>query len=185
MEWERATLELTSFLIEGSKSLRDASGQIESIAYSFPHVNDWLGEHVERAAKVCVEKEETILLLQKSLEDAQNMVLDMEQKLNSLKGATAALTEVQQRENDASTKKTIQLSALLNSKINMIDMLENKFTYTDDQITEPENSANAVFLGEKRISDCAEVSLRNTTEGDFPMSKSATPSEMGSQQILR
>lgn len=128
MEWERATLELTSFLIEGSKSLRDASGQIESIAYSFPHVNDWLGEHVERAAKVCVEKEETILLLQKSLEDAQNMVLDMEQKLNSLKGATAALTEVQQRENDASTKKTIQLSALLNSKINMIDMLENKLT---------------------------------------------------------
>ncbi|KAL7178397.1 hypothetical protein ACSBR2_031527 [Camellia fascicularis] len=183
MEWERATLELTSFLIEGSRSLRDASGQIESIAYSFPHVNDWLGEHVERAAKVCVEKEETILLLQKSLEDAQNMVLDMEQKLNSLKGATVALTEVQQRENDASTTETIQLSALLKSKINMIDMLENKLTYMDDQITEPENSANAVFLGKKRISDCAEVSLRNTTEGDIPMSKSATPSEMGSQQI--
>ncbi|KAK3007108.1 hypothetical protein RJ639_016177, partial [Escallonia herrerae] len=95
-EWESASLELTSFLLDGSKSLKDATGQIESIAHSFPHVNVCIGEHIEKAAKVCVEKEERLFLLQKSLEDAQRTILQMEQKLNSLKGATMAFAEVPQ-----------------------------------------------------------------------------------------
>ncbi|KAL3505563.1 hypothetical protein ACH5RR_030945 [Cinchona calisaya] len=95
-DWEWATLELTTFLIDGSKTLRDASSQIESIACLFPCVNVWIGEHVERAAKLCVEKEESILLLKRSLEDAQKTVSEMDQKLNSLRGVTMALTEVQQ-----------------------------------------------------------------------------------------
>ncbi|XP_058209055.1 kinesin-like protein KIN-12C isoform X4 [Rhododendron vialii] len=183
MEWERATLELTSFLIEGSKSLKDASGQIESIACSFPHENVCLGEQVERAAKVCVEKEVTILLLHKSLEDARMLVLEMEQKLKSLKGATVALTEAQQHDNDASIKEAIQLSMLLNSDVNMIDMLENKLTYKEDPCTEAENDANGVFSGENRLSDCAEVFLRNNSEQDISVLKTAISSGVGNQQI--
>lgn len=91
MEWERATLELTTFLIDGSKSLRDASSQIENIAFLFPDVNACIGEHVEKAAKICVEKEATILLLKRSLEDAQRGIWQMDKKLNSLRGATMAL----------------------------------------------------------------------------------------------
>ncbi|OMO95020.1 hypothetical protein COLO4_16097 [Corchorus olitorius] len=68
---------------------------IENIACSFPEINVWVGEHVERAAKVCIDKEERILLLQRSLEDAQRMIVEMEMKLSSLKGAAIALNENQ------------------------------------------------------------------------------------------
>ncbi|XP_073118814.1 kinesin-like protein KIN-12C isoform X2 [Henckelia pumila] len=101
-KWESATLELTTFLIDGSRSLGDAARQITSISHSFHSANGWVSEHVERAAKICVEKEQTILLLQKSLEDAQKNVLQMEQKLYSLKGATVVLTKYQMSENSSS-----------------------------------------------------------------------------------
>ncbi|KAK9289237.1 hypothetical protein L1049_017711 [Liquidambar formosana] len=182
--WERATLELSSFLIDGSKSLKDASAQIESIAYSFPQVNVWIGEHIERAAKVCVEKEVTILLLQKSLEDAQNMVGEMELKLNSLKGATMALNEVQQQlENDESTKEAMQLSKLLNEKTNTIRVLESTLKYKEDHILEAEKRADAAFVMVKRLSDCHKVALRHDIEGDVDISKLSIQTEMGSHRI--
>lgn len=112
-EWERATLELTTFLMDGSRSLRNASHQIKSISSSFPNVNDWISEHVERAAQMCVEKEETILLLQKSLEDAQSTVMHIEEKLYSLRGAAIALTECQHPQNTLETEG-IQISRMLN-----------------------------------------------------------------------
>ncbi|XP_052205946.1 kinesin-like protein KIN-12C [Diospyros lotus] len=179
-EWENATLELTSFLMEGSKSLRDASSQIENIACSFPHVNVWLGEHIEKAAKVCVEKEETILQLQKSLENAQEMVWEMEQKLNSLKGATVALAEVHHGESNASMKETVQLSTVSNSKIKMIEMSKNKLMYKEGPTTEAVNSAQSIFLEEKGLSDCAGFSLRNNIKGCVPMLKLAISPEMSS-----
>lgn len=104
MDWEKATLELTRFLLDGSRSLKNASSQIESIACSFPQANVCISENVQRAAKVCMEKEETIELLQKSLEDAQKMVTEMGQKLSSLKGATMALSELQHLDNDEKMK---------------------------------------------------------------------------------
>lgn len=125
-EWERATLELTTFLIDGSRSLRNASHQIKSISSSFPNVNDWINEHVERAAQMCVEKEETILLLQKSLEDAQNTVIHIEEKLYSLRGATvAALTEFQESENTSETME-IQISRMPNGSTLAKEFPENR-----------------------------------------------------------
>ncbi|KAL2464504.1 kinesin-like protein KIN-12C [Forsythia ovata] len=131
-EWESATLELTTFLIDGSKSLGDASRQIKNISCSFPHVNLWIGEHVERAANICVEKEETILLLQKSLEDAQKTVMQMEQQLNSLKGATIALTEFQQLDNNSSSKEDIHLTTLLNDSFDKKKFSGDKLTSKED-----------------------------------------------------
>ncbi|XP_057959011.1 kinesin-like protein KIN-12C isoform X2 [Malania oleifera] len=178
-EWERATLELTSFLIDGSKSLKKASGQIESIACSFPQANVWIGEHVERAAKVCIEKEKTILLLQRSLEDAQNMVLEMELKFSSLKGATVALTEFRQLENDENTKEAVKLTTLLNEKINMIKLLESQLKLKEDRIIGAERCANAAFLVVKNLSECHMAALRNNP----PLEKLIICSEMGSHHI--
>ncbi|CAI9119063.1 OLC1v1020726C1 [Oldenlandia corymbosa var. corymbosa] len=96
-DWERATIELTTFLLDGSKSLKDASSQVETITSLFPCDNIQISEQVERIAKLCIDKDESILLLKSSLEDAQRTVLEMEQKLNSLRGATIALTEVQKK----------------------------------------------------------------------------------------
>lgn len=86
MEWEKATLELTGFLLDGSRSLNDVSGQIKNIACSFPQTNGLISEHVERVARICLEKDETIMQLQRNLEEAQYMVMDMRQKINSMKG---------------------------------------------------------------------------------------------------
>ncbi|XP_038705278.1 kinesin-like protein KIN-12C isoform X2 [Tripterygium wilfordii] len=160
MEWERATVELTSFLVDGSRSLKDASGQIKSIASSFPLVNAWIGEHVEKAARVWIEKEEMILLLQKSLEDAQKMVVEMELKLNSLKGATVAWNEFQQPDNDYS------LGILLNDKINLVKVLEHKLKLKEDQIIEAEKCATAAFLVIKWLSGCHDIPHRKAIGRD-------------------
>ncbi|KAI3469226.1 hypothetical protein Pfo_025889 [Paulownia fortunei] len=165
-EWERATLELTTFLINGSRSLGDASHEIKSISSSFPNVNDWISEHVERAAKICVEKEETILLLQNSLEDAQNTVMQMEQKLYSLKGATIALTEFQQPEK-SSSREEIQLSRMPNDSTEMKEFPENKPMSKKDHITD--NQANTPILLENRISDYCTSTVRGTDVENLPL----------------
>ncbi|XP_047329841.1 kinesin-like protein KIN-12C isoform X2 [Impatiens glandulifera] len=135
-DWELATLELTNFLTDGSRSLNDASCEIQSIASSFPCVNGWLNDHVESAAKVCLQKEETIILLQKSLEDAQKMVLEMEQKLNFLKEAAIVFSEVQKEETNLTASDAIKLAMQPNSKLNSNECLENKHVLKKDHVIE-------------------------------------------------
>ncbi|KAM3708012.1 hypothetical protein ACJW31_02G067300 [Castanea mollissima] len=173
MEWERATLELTSFLVDGSKSLRDASGQIEGIARSFPQASCCISEHVERAARVCMEKEESILLLEKSLEDAQRMVVEMELKLNSLKEATMALNEFQQLDTDESTEQEIHSSILLNENTSMVKMQERKYKIKKDHFTEAEKSAIATLLHGQR----------NDIEKDITISNLANPTDVGNHKL--
>ncbi|GAY35576.1 hypothetical protein CUMW_017130 [Citrus unshiu] len=158
-EWEKATLESTNFLADGSRSLRDASGQIESIVCLFPQFNVEVTENVGRAAKVCIEKDETILLLQKSLEDAQKMVVEMKEKCISLKGATIALNEIQHLGNEECTDKAIHLSMTLNKKIDMVKLLESELKSKEDQITEAEKRAQASFLVVKWLSDFNKIGL--------------------------
>lgn len=159
-DWEKATLELTTFLTDGSRSLRDASHQIKSISSSFPKVNDWINEHVERAAKVCIEKEETILLLQSSLEDAQNTVMEMEQKLYSLKDATMALTAFQQPDK-------IQLSGMPNDWTEVKGFTEHKPMSKTGQIID--SQAETPISVENRISDCSTCTPRGTFDGNMPL----------------
>ncbi|KAH9766437.1 kinesin-like protein KIN-12C [Citrus sinensis] len=158
-EWEKATLELTNFLADGSRSLRDASGQIESIVCLFPQFNVEVTENVGRAAKVCIEKDETILLLQKSLEEAQKMVVEMKEKCISLKGATIALNEIQHLGNEECTDEAIHLSMTLNKKIEMVKLLESELKSKEDQITEAEKRAQASFLVVKWLSDFNKIGL--------------------------
>lgn len=158
MEWERATLELMTFLIDGSKSMRDASSQIENIACSFPDVNACIGEHVEKAAKICVEKEETILLLKRSLEEAQRGIWQMDEKLNSLRGATMAFTQAQQLDNEASSKEAIQLVSSLDDQISRLEFLEKNLLYKGNHIAE-------VHVGSSSANDGSD-SIDNLKKGD-------------------
>ncbi|XP_058076722.1 kinesin-like protein KIN-12F isoform X2 [Magnolia sinica] len=150
-EWEKAMFDLTSFLVDGCQSLEDASDQIGSIVNSFSHRKFLIGEKVERAMKVFIKKEKIILDLQKRLEDAQKLGLEMKQKLSSLKGATLAISEVQQLESDENAKEAIQLRMLLNEKMSTIYNLESKLKNKEDQIIEAEKRANAAFLTVKRL----------------------------------
>jgi kinesin family protein 15 len=183
MEWERATLELTSFLVDGSKSLKDASGQIEGIASSFPQASCCISEHVERAARVCMEKEESILLLEQSLEDAQMMVMEMELKLRSLKDATMALNEFQQLDTDERTEEAIHLSKLLYENTDMENMEDSECKIKKGQDTEAEQCANAAFLAGEWLSDCHKVAQRNDVEKDIPIPKLANPTDGGNHKI--
>lgn len=180
MEWERATLELTSFLVDGSKNLKDVSGQVEAIARSFPQSSCWISEHVERAATVCMEKDESILTLEKSLEDAQNSVVEMELKLSSLKEAAMVLNELQQLDIDESNEEAIHLSKLSNGETKMVKMEDSKCITKNDQVTEAEVSANAAFLAANCLPNGGKIAQRNDVEIDTPFLKLANLNGVGS-----
>ncbi|XP_010276535.1 PREDICTED: kinesin-like protein KIN-12C isoform X2 [Nelumbo nucifera] len=150
-EWEKAILDLTSFLIDGCKSLEDASNQIEKISVSFPQGIICISEHVERAASILIEKERTIMQLQKSLEEAQKMGLEMSSKLSSLKGATVAITEVHRLENVEISKEVLQLRTLLNENISVIQQLESKLKEKEDEV-EAMKCAGSASIEVKRSS---------------------------------
>ncbi|KAK1387409.1 Kinesin motor domain-containing protein [Heracleum sosnowskyi] len=178
-EWKKASLELTNILLEGSKSLKDASFEIEYISSSFPHVNNEIREHVERVVEVCMEKEEKILLLEKSLEDAQKTVLQMEQRLNSLKGAAMVLTEVQQLENCSSIK---QMTTTLDEKISIIELFERKLKSKEYQLNEADKCANAALLVVNKLVEHMDFALTDDAKED---SCTSTTSQMiGIKQVL-
>uniref|UniRef100_A0A7N0TKP3 Kinesin motor domain-containing protein n=1 Tax=Kalanchoe fedtschenkoi TaxID=63787 RepID=A0A7N0TKP3_KALFE len=132
MKWERATLELTSFLIDGSQSLTDVSSQIEDIAFSFPQVDGWIHDQVKKAAKVCIEKEEMILLLQRNLEDAQNLLREIEMKIISLRGATFAVNESEKHEADGSANELMHL-------------VKTELSETNEKLSNIENSLKSLL----------------------------------------
>ncbi|KAL4579210.1 hypothetical protein LXL04_015348 [Taraxacum kok-saghyz] len=139
-EWEKASLDLTSFLLDGSKSLKDASDQIETIACSFPHYNVSVSEHVKKAATVFIEKEEAVLRLEKNLVDAQTTIQQMQEKLNSLRTATIALTEFQSTEHNQRTRIENQVEDFMEGICGMRkNLLEIKETNEMVQVPSLEN----------------------------------------------
>ncbi|XP_065863918.1 kinesin-like protein KIN-12C [Euphorbia lathyris] len=157
-DWEKATFELTSFLLEGSKSLEDASGQIQSIVSSFPQVSVLVRENLERAAQACIDKEEAISQLEESLEDAQKMVTEMELMLYTLKEATIALNEYPQSDNHKASpsndfergsqvSKPVSASKSENHKILQIQTPENALTMEGAEAQlDLENTINAFYV---------------------------------------
>ncbi|KAG9459911.1 hypothetical protein H6P81_004419 [Aristolochia fimbriata] len=158
-EWEKATLDLTSFLSDGSQSLENAFDQVECIVSSFSQRNFLIGEQVETAVKVFLEKEISIGQLQKRLEETQNLVIEMEEKLTSLKGATLAITEVQELENTESLNEIFQLRTLLSEKISEKGQLESRLRDKDEHIMRAEKCASAALICIKRL--CEMNSLEN------------------------
>ncbi|XP_018491783.1 kinesin-like protein KIN-12C isoform X2 [Raphanus sativus] len=177
-DWEKATLELTNFIVDGSKSITDASTQIESIVCSFPHVNAWIGDYVEKAAKDCIRKEETIFLLQKSLEDARILLAEMDLKLNCLKDATIALNEFQLDGNAATTEESFRVSTELDRMSNEVDTLENDLKAKQCSILEAERHAEAAFSVKKWLSDSRNQHQMPEKVEDQPVKESGPSSSV-------
>lgn len=124
-EWEAAIVDLTSFLTDGCRSLDDAYQNIDNMISSFPYSNNSVSEHVEKAMKVSIEKEKMIFRLQIELQSAQRMGREVKEKLHILRGATLAITEAQQLDNDESSQEALQLVDLLCQKDCIIQELQN------------------------------------------------------------
>ncbi|CAA7388358.1 unnamed protein product [Spirodela intermedia] len=174
-EWEKAVIDLTSFLLDGCQSLEDASGQINSILDSFPHSKTWISDHVERAMKIFIEKERLIVDLKKNLEEAQKMSLEMTSKLNALRGAMLAMTEVHEFEHNETTKEVLYLQAILNEKMLKIHELQDNVEYADDHIIKEGKQDDAAFMGIEKSNEMVNTKharvnklLVNGAEMDFP-----------------
>lgn len=183
IDWETAMIELTSFLVDSSRSIRDAHGQIEGIANLFPKVNVGIKEQVQRAIEVCIEKEETILLLHKSLEDARLMVQEMELKLNSLKEATLTLNESQQMHDNANAADAKQLRTLTTDKNSMVEFLDKRFKFQKDRLVKTEKSADAAFIAVEWLSNSQELACCNNIGREMPISELDVSSQGGSHVI--
>ncbi|CAK9328894.1 unnamed protein product [Citrullus colocynthis] len=175
IDWETAMVELTNFLLDSSKSIRDAHGQIESIGNLFPKVNVGISEQVQQAIKVCIEKEETILLLHKSLEDARLMVKEMELKLDSLKEVTLALNESQQMDDNISAAGAKPLSTQMTDENIMVEFLGKRL-----QLIEAEKSADAAVIAVEWSSQPQELACCNNIEREMPISKLDVSSQRSS-----
>ena len=126
-DWEAAIFDLTSFLTDGCRSLDDAYQNIDNMISSFPHSNSSVSEHVEKAMKVSIEKEEMIFKLQIELQAAQKIGREVKEKLHILRGATLAITEAQRLDNEESSKEELKLVGLLHQKDCIIQELKNNF----------------------------------------------------------
>ncbi|WVZ66834.1 hypothetical protein U9M48_016001 [Paspalum notatum var. saurae] len=124
-EWEAAIFDLTSFLTDGCRSLDDAYQNIDNMISSFPHSNSSVSEHVEKAMKISIEKEKMIFKLQTELQAAQKISKEVKEKLHILRGATLAITEAQQLDNEESSQEELQLVGLLHQKDHIIQELKN------------------------------------------------------------
>ncbi|XP_023547738.1 kinesin-like protein KIN-12C isoform X2 [Cucurbita pepo subsp. pepo] len=170
IDWEAAMIELTSFLLDSSRSIRDAHRQIEGIANLFPTVNVGIGEQVQQAIEVCIEKEETILLLHKSLENARLMVKEMELKLESLKEAALALNASQQMHNNGCAAEAKQLSTQMTDENITMEFLFKRLV-KNDQLIGVEKSADAAAAAVEWLSNPQELAFCNNIEREMPISK--------------
>lgn len=124
-EWEAAIFDLTSFLTDGCRSLDDAYQNMDNMISSFPHSSSSVSEHVEKAMKVSIEKEKMIFKLQIELQAALKIGREVKEKLHILRGATLAITEAQQLDNEESSQEELQLVGLLHQKDCIIQELKN------------------------------------------------------------
>ncbi|XP_027192463.1 kinesin-like protein KIN-12C isoform X2 [Cicer arietinum] len=180
LNWENAILELTTFLLEGSRSLKDACGQVQNISSSFPKVNAWISEHVGMAVKKYIEKEETIHQLHSSLEDARKLILDMELKICSLREATVTLSALEHLDNENGIEEAIQLRVLLNEKTNMIRTLEKEIKYKNDQLCKADKQVNVAFLVAKWLSDTSNAAQINNDAEDISIPDLERQGRLGS-----
>ncbi|ONK63044.1 uncharacterized protein A4U43_C07F10830, partial [Asparagus officinalis] len=185
-EWEKAIIDLTTFLVDGCRSLDDASECIENVVESFPLKSTCINEHVERAIKVFIEKETLILDLQRGLEDAQKKGLEVKSKLNSLRGATLAITEVQQLENDENTKELAHLQKMLNEKSWTIQELKNTLKQKEDHIIKTRKVAMSAIAAIKKLNDMHSADSLNIGEIEWIIHElvNENPQVMDTQMIM-
>ncbi|RCV14201.1 hypothetical protein SETIT_2G406300v2 [Setaria italica] len=166
-EWEAAIFDLMSFLTDGCRSLDDAYQNIDNMISSFPHSSSSVSEHVEKAMKVSIEKEKMIFKLQIELQAAQKIGREVKEKLHILRGATLAITEAQQLDNEESSQEELQLVGLLHQKDCIIQELKNHLKAGKCRFAETaeEHSCNDLILPDNSVDMIEEQPDENEPTG--------------------
>ncbi|PIA56121.1 hypothetical protein AQUCO_00700460v1 [Aquilegia coerulea] len=151
-EWETLACEIEDVIADGHRSLQDASDQVELVTNTFSS-RAWVCEQVGKIISNASEKDLMIEELQRSLEEAQNIRIDMDWKLSSLRGAALAITEVQQQENSEKEKEIFRLTSMLSENSSIITELEETIKIREDQVTRAEKCATVAFVIVSRLSE--------------------------------
>ncbi|XP_039139825.1 kinesin-like protein KIN-12F [Dioscorea cayenensis subsp. rotundata] len=149
---ERLAFEIAEVLGDGNAALEEAADQACSISCILLN-RSWAGEQFERMIRSIYEKDELIYDLQNRLEDAQNVMCDMEWKLRSLRGATLAITETQQQETVDREREFLCLSSQLSERTSCVSELEDKIKLGEDRIRKAELCAKVAFMTVSSLSE--------------------------------
>ncbi|RRT63734.1 hypothetical protein B296_00025587 [Ensete ventricosum] len=170
-DWERLAYEIADVLADGNTSLEEATDQVVSISDCFSQ-RSWIGEQVGRMIRSLSERDLVIEELQKCLEEAYNTRCDIEWKLRSLRGATIAIYEAQQQENNDKEREILRLTSEITDKMFNINQLENRIKDNDEQIKKAQLRANVVFETVNRLSEMNKAHLQEIENVKFLLDES-------------
>ncbi|RWV96717.1 hypothetical protein GW17_00040548, partial [Ensete ventricosum] len=170
-DWERLAYEIADVLADGNTSLEEATDQVVSISDCFSQ-RSWIGEQVGRMIRSLSERDLVIEELQKCLEEAYNTRCDIEWKLRSLRGATIAIYEAQQQENNDKEREILRLTSEITDKMFNINQLENRIKDNDEQIKKAQLRANVVFVTVNRLSEMNKAHLQEIENVKFLLDES-------------
>ncbi|URE39689.1 KISc [Musa troglodytarum] len=170
-DWERLAYEIADVLADGNTSLEEATDQVVSISDCFPQ-RSWIGEQVGRMISSLSERDLVIEELQKCLEEAYNTRCDIEWKLRSLRGATLAIYEAQQQENNDKEREILRLTSEVTDKMLNINQLENRIKDNDEQIKKAQLGATVAFVTVNKLSEMNEAHLQEIDQAKFLLDES-------------
>ncbi|XP_042378501.1 kinesin-like protein KIN-12E isoform X1 [Zingiber officinale] len=182
--WKALASEIMNILADGNNSLDKATDQMASISDSFPQRN-WIGEQVGRIIRSISDRDLLIEELQKSLEAAQGIRGDMEQKLSSLKGATLAITEAQLQESNDKEREIVRLSSDIEEKESTLTELKKKIEANEEQIKKSELCATVAFMTVGKLSEMNEVHLREIAQVKLLLEAQLQESHDKEREIVR
>ncbi|XP_064983003.1 kinesin-like protein KIN-12F [Musa acuminata AAA Group] len=170
-DWERLAYDIADVLADGNTSLEEATDQVVSISDCFPQ-RSWIGEQVGRMIRSLSERDLVIEELQKCLEEAYNTRCDIEWKLRSLRGATLAIYEAQQLENNEKEKEILRLTSEITDKMFNINQLENRIKDNDEQIKKAQLRATVAFVTVNKLSEKNKAHLQEIEHVKFLLDES-------------
>ncbi|CAL9168322.1 unnamed protein product [Musa hybrid cultivar] len=170
-DWGRLAYDIADVLADGNTSLEEATDQVVSISDCFPQ-RSWIGEQVGRMIRSLSERDLVIEELQKCLEEAYNTRCDIEWKLRSLRGATLAIYEAQQLENNEKEREILRLTSEITDKMFNINQLENRIKDNDEQIKKAQLHATVAFVTVNKLSEKNKAHLQEIEHVKFLLDES-------------
>ncbi|CAL9172635.1 unnamed protein product [Musa hybrid cultivar] len=170
-DWERLAYDIADVLADGNTSLEEATDQVVSMSDCFLQ-RSWIGEQVGRMIRSLSERDLVIEELQKCLEEAYNTRCDIEWKLRSLRGATLAIYEAQQLENNEKEREILRLTSEITDKMFNINQLENRIKDNDEQIKKAQLGATVAFVTVNKLSEKNKAHLQEIEHVKFLLDES-------------
>ncbi|KAL0914631.1 hypothetical protein M5K25_014994 [Dendrobium thyrsiflorum] len=169
--WEELAFEISDLLENGNAQLDNATYEAASISDICSH-KSWICEQFGKIFRGISKRDSLIEELQKNLQDACNVKHDMESKLRSLRGATLAITEAQQKENCNKESRILHLTSLLAEKTSIISELEKKVEETEKKVRKVEICAAIFFSTINKLYEKNKVHLQALDEANLKLIES-------------